>query len=65
MNKKTTNKDREINITPVLEHILGVSKIDNEKDARAMIAALREIGDEPLLRSDNLAKLMESFKKKK
>lgn len=55
----------KINITPILEHILGISKINSEEDLRLLIKVLRDGGNRPLLNSKNMADLMERFKKAK
>lgn len=56
---------RGTNITPLLEQILGVAQIRGKEGIKALSKALREMGDEPMLKPENLAKLMENIKNQK
>lgn len=49
------------NITPILEHVFGTSKIGNERDLQLLIKALEEGGDRKLFDSKAMSELMERF----
>lgn len=58
------NNNSRINITPLLEQVLGVSQINSKKELQELIKLLKGVPDERL-NPRNLAELMEKINKKK
>ena len=54
-----------VNITPILEHALGIGEINSKEELLALADALEELGDDPRFNSKNMAELMEIIKAKK
>ena len=64
-NVNSYNLSKRTNITPILEHVLGVSEIDNEKDLRMLIDALDSMPEDAEINTENMAKIMEKIKEQK
>lgn len=57
-------KDKEINITPVLEDLLETSEIDSAEDLQMLIDALESMPEDTEINTENMAELMEIIKAK-
>jgi len=54
----------EINITPILEHLLETSEIDSAEDLQMLIDALESMPDDTEITPENMGELMNIIKSK-
>ncbi len=62
---KRNSIDKGINITPILEHVLGVSEINSAEDLQMLIDALEEMPEDSKVNAQNMAEIMDRIKAKK
>lgn len=53
-----------VNLTPVFEHVFGVSEITDPKHLQLVIDTLEEMGDKPLFEKATISELAERLQKK-
>ena len=57
-------RNNQINITPILEHVLGTSEISSAEDLQMVIDALKELPPDMEFNSEDMAEIMEKIKTK-
>lgn len=50
----------KINLTPIFEHVLGISEINSKEDLLKVIEALELEGDKPLFTEEQITAIMKA-----